>query len=203
MSGVLLFAHPHKGSSEPAQSWERTESRVEGARGKERKVRFIYLFIYLFFCEFRYLTILEGGGLVRAGESQHRVGEIQQPWRGSYLHLALSGTSPFPGFPWNVFAVRSSLPPRLFRTYVLPRLRVSVAVGSQLCGHGSPIHVLPHPTGQPPTTVLLLTVGPLWGCWWSLSSPGQADCFQQKYEMAERLFLNLSRKLTSHHIGWS
>ena len=79
MSGVLLFAHPHKGSSEPAQSWERPESRVEGARGKERKVRFIYLFIYLFFCEFRDLTILEGGGLVRAGESQHRVVRYEPP----------------------------------------------------------------------------------------------------------------------------
>lgn len=44
MSGVLLFAHPYKGSSELAQSWELLESTVEVARGKERKLRFAVIF---------------------------------------------------------------------------------------------------------------------------------------------------------------
>lgn len=49
---------------------------------------------------------------------------------------------PLPIFPWNTFAIRSSLPPQFFRTHVLPRLRVS-ACGLPTVGMG------PHPCPTP------------------------------------------------------
>lgn len=191
MSGVLLFAHPHKGSSELL----RARSAEHGRRDKGRKARFTVLFFSLLVQK---CDRLAGRRLRQSWGSQHRGFSALKRFISAFL--ALSGTSPLPPiFPWNTFAIRSSLPPQFFRTHVLPRLRVSVAVGSRLWAWA------PHPCPTPShwsTTHHCAHSRALRGRSWALSSTGQSY-FQQKYEMAERLFLNLSRKLTSHHIGWS
>ena len=121
-------------------------STGEGTRGKERKARFSVLFCFVLFSLLVQKSDHLGGRRFRQSWwSQHRGDSA--PWRGSYLHLALSGTPPSPIFPWNTFAIRSSLPPQFFRTHVLPRLRVSVAVGSWLWAW------VPHPCPTPSHSV--------------------------------------------------